>query len=240
MSPTRIIVEETDRLLRRLWPDATCDLTFTTPYELVVATVLSAQCTDARVNEVTPGVFERWPDPAALAAADQAEVSAVIRSTGFHRTKAKNLVAMAGEVTATHGGVIPSTMEELVALPGVGRKTANVVLGNAFGVPGLPVDTHVKRVSRRLGLTASEDPVVIERELGAGLDKRYWTGFSHRMIRHGRTVCHSRTAACGVCPFLPVCPAAGSAGPDTYSKAAALVRGDGVLERLDNGGTVAA
>lgn len=198
-----------DRLLGERYPDARCELDFTTPFELLVATVLSAQTTDVRVNQVTPELFGRFGDPAALAAADRAELEEIIRSTGFFRAKAAALGDLSLALVERFGGRVPARMVDLVTLPGVGRKTANVVLGNAFGVPGLPVDTHVGRVARRLGLTTQEDPVKVETELGAMIAKRDWTMFSHRLIFHGRRTCHSRRPACGACPLARVCPSYG-------------------------------
>ncbi len=212
-----------DALLAERYPDARCELDFTTPLELLVATVLSAQTTDVRVNQVTPALFARYPDAVALAEADATELEELIRPTGFFRAKARSLVGLAQALVERHDGEVPATMAELVALPGVGRKTANVVLGNAFGVPGLPVDTHVGRVARRLGLTDLEDPVKIEHALGALIPDRDWTMFSHRMIFHGRRTCHSRRAACGACPVARLCPSFGIGETDP-ELAAALVR----------------
>lgn len=197
------------RELARLYPDARCSLDFATPFQLLVATILSAQCTDVRVNLVTPALFARFPDAATLAGADLAEVEALIQSTGFFRTKAKNLVACALQLVEQHGGAVPETMEQLVQLAGVGRKTANVLLGNAFGIPGLPVDTHVTRLAGRLGLTASTDPVVIEGDLTALVPSGDWTRFGLRLIYHGRQVCQARKPACGECPLATFCPRVG-------------------------------
>ncbi len=191
--------------LRRLYPDATCELDHKTPYQLLVATILSAQCTDARVNLVTPEVFRRWPTPKALAAADAEDVEAVIRPTGFFRNKAKSLRGMARGLVEDHGGKVPRTMAEMLELPGVARKTANVVLGTAYGLPtGVVVDTHVARLSQRLGLTRQTDPKKIEQELMAQLPEEEWIDFSHRLIWHGRRVCTARKPRCAACP-LP-CP----------------------------------
>lgn len=213
-----------NRTLAAAYPDAHCELDFRDPFELAVATILSAQCTDARVNMVTPELFRRWPDAAALAGAERAELEQVIRSTGFYRAKANNLLGFARGVVEDHGGEVPGRLEDLVALPGVGRKTANVVLGNAFGVPGLTVDTHFGRLVRRLGLTEQEDPVRVERELMDIIERREWTWFSHRLIFHGRRVCHSRRAACGACLLAGDCPAFGLAGPEDPEVAATLVK----------------
>jgi endonuclease III len=198
--------------LRREYPDARCALHHEDPYQLLVATILSAQCTDERVNMVTPGLFARYPTPAELAAARPEELEERIRSTGFFRNKARSLLGMARAVTAEHGGRIPDTMAALVALPGVGRKTANVVLGNAFGLnEGVVVDTHVRRLSRRLGLTAQQDPERIEADLVRLLPREEWTDFSHLLIFHGRTVCKAPRARCGACVLADLCPSAGIA-----------------------------
>ncbi|WP_066588058.1 endonuclease III [Corynebacterium provencense] len=212
-----------NRLLAEEYPDAHCELNFTNPLELLVATVLSAQCTDRRVNQVTPALFAAYPDAAAYAGASPAALEELIRPTGFFRNKASNLIRAGAVLTERYGGEVPRTMEELVALPGVGRKTANVILGNAFGVPGFPVDTHVGRLVRRLGLTEQTDPVAVEREITAMVEKKEWTMFSHRLIFHGRRVCHSRRAACGVCVLARLCPSAGTAGPLDVADAGKLV-----------------
>lgn len=198
-------------LLCELIPAPKCALDFSTPLQLLIATVLSAQCTDKRVNMVTPELFERYPDAAALAEARLEEVEEIIHPLGFYRAKAKNLIGLAMEITERHGGEVPRTMEELTALPGVGRKTANVVLGNAFGVPGFPVDTHVIRVTGRLRWrsdwrTATPDPVKIEREITACFPPEEWTDLSHRLILFGRGVCHARKPDCGDCPLADSCP----------------------------------
>jgi endonuclease-3 len=191
--------------LEAAWPDATISLDYRNPLELFVATVLSAQCTDERVNRVTPALFERYPDAAAFAAASPGELERAIHSTGFFRQKTRMILGACREMVERHGGEVPRTMEELTALPGVGRKTANVVLGNAFGVPGITVDTHVGRVSRRLGLTARKNPVKVERDLMELVPREGWTGFSHRMIWHGRHTCKARKPACDDCPLEPLC-----------------------------------
>jgi endonuclease III len=199
--------------LQREYPDARCALHHEDPYQLLVATILSAQCTDERVNMVTPGLFARYPAPAELAAARPEELEERIRSTGFFRNKARSLLGMARAVMAEHGGRIPDTMAALVALPGVGRKTANVVLGNAFGLSeGVVVDTHVRRLSRRLGLTAQQDPERIEADLVRLLPREEWTDFSHLLIFHGRAVCKAPRARCGACVLADLCPSAGIAG----------------------------
>lgn len=215
-----------NRTLAVGYPDAHCELDFRDPYELAVATILSAQTTDVRVNMVTPALFARYPAPAALAGADIREVEEIIRSTGFYRAKANNIIGFAQGVMERHGGEVPGSLDELTALPGVGRKTANVVLGNAFGVPGLTVDTHFGRLVRRLGFTDAEDPVRVEREMMEVIQRPEWTWFSHRIIFHGRRVCHSRRAACGACFLAHDCPSYGVAGPAEPDEAAALIASD--------------
>lgn len=197
---------ETDKRLALEYPDAVCELDFRSPYELLVATILAAQCTDARVNEVTPALFERYPTAEDLAVADPEEVERLVHSTGFYRNKTKSLLGMAQAVTERFGGEIPQRMEDLVGLPGVGRKTANVIRSVALGLPGLPVDTHVARVSRRLGLTAETDPVKVEYELNAMVPARDRGEFSLRLILHGRRVCHARKPACPDCVLSDFCP----------------------------------
>ena len=198
------------RRLGKVYPQALCSLDFDSPFQLLIATILSAQCTDKRVNAVTGSLFGRWPTAAALAAASQAEVEAVIRSTGFFRAKAKNIRGCCQALMERHGGEVPRTLEELVRLPGVGRKTANVVLGSGFGLPsGVVVDTHVGRISRRLGLTRHADAVKAERDLIAAIPKSHWIAFSHRLIEHGRTVCTARRPRCEDCPLAGLCPRVG-------------------------------
>ncbi len=197
------------RRLKRAYPEARCALDHADAYQLLVATILSAQCTDARVNLVTPGFFQRWPDAAALAAARQADVEEVVRSTGFFRNKARNLVAMAQALVAGHGGEVPASMEALRVLPGVGRKTANVVLGNAFGIDeGITVDTHVTRLAGLLGLTRHTDAVKIEQDLMQLVPRADWTLASHLLIHHGRAVCIARRPRCGECVLAGLCPSA--------------------------------
>lgn len=193
-------------LLDGLYPDPRCALDFQNPLQLLVATILSAQCTDERVNQVTPALFARYPDAAALAAAERADLEEAIRSTGFFRNKAKSIQGAAQAILEHHGGQVPASLEELVKLPGVGRKTANVVLGNAFGVPGITVDTHVGRLSRRLGFTIQEDPDKVEQDLMALVPQERWTIFSHQLILHGRSLCQARKPQCGLCALLPHCP----------------------------------
>ena len=203
--------------LGTLYPDATCELDHQNAYQLLVATILSAQCTDARVNLVTPEVFRRWPRPEDLGDASQAAVEKVIKSTGFFRNKAKSLRGMAAALVQTFGGGVPRTMEEMLELPGVARKTANVVLGTAYGIAsGVVVDTHVQRLSQRLGLTREVDPRKIERDLMAVLPEEEWVGFAHRLIWHGRRMCIARKPRCGECP-LP-CPSRQEAGPGEYGR----------------------
>ena len=200
------------RALERLYPDSRCALVHRDPYQLLVATILSAQCTDVRVNMVTPALFARYPDPASLSGADTGELEALIRSTGFFRSKAKNLRAMAGELVARHEGAVPADLDALTALPGVGRKTANVVMGNAFDIAsGIVVDTHVKRLAFRLGLTLSRDPKVIERDLIAAVPRPHWVDLSHRLIEHGRKVCNARKPRCEACSLATLCPKIGVA-----------------------------
>jgi endonuclease-3 len=195
--------------LARLYPDARCSLDHESPLQLLVATILSAQCTDARVNQVTPALFARFPDAAAFASASLEEVERLIQSTGFFRNKAKNIIRCCQQIVEKHGGQVPATMEGLVELAGVGRKTANVVLGNAFVTPGLPVDTHVARLSRRLGLTKATDPERIEGELTALVPAEDWATFGLRLIYHGRQVCHARNPLCEGCTLAPMCPKLG-------------------------------
>ena len=198
------------RQLAKTYADAECALNHSSPFQLLAATILSAQCTDERVNMVTPALFAKYPTPAALAAAKQADVEKIVQSTGFFRAKATNLRGMAQALVEQFGGELPRTLEEMVALPGVGRKTANVVLGTAFGLPtGVVVDTHVKRLTRLLGLTKNLDPVKIEHDLAALLPKSEWINFSHRLIHHGRRICNARKPNCPECPLLKLCPRVG-------------------------------
>ena len=206
-SPKADRAPEIRRRLDKAYPNAHCALDFTNPYELTVATILSAQCTDKRVNMVTPTLFAKYPDPAALAAADPAAVEEIIKSTGFFRSKAKSLIGMATAVDEQHAGEIPRDMDQLVRLPGVGRKTANVVLGNAFATNvGVVVDTHVTRVSQRLALTRQTDPVKIEQDLMKLFPQEGWTMLSHLFIEHGRQVCDARKPKCEICPLSDLCP----------------------------------
>ena len=195
--------------LQRLYPDAHCELDHRSAWELLVATILSAQCTDRRVNMVTPHLFKAYPSPAALAKAKHEDVEEIIRSTGFFRSKAKSVIGMAGAITDYHGGRVPRTMAELVTLPGVGRKTANVVLGNAYGVDeGIVVDTHVARLSQRLGLTKHTDPAKIEQDLMRLFPREGWTMLPHLLITHGRRICEAKKPRCEACALADICPSA--------------------------------
>ncbi|GAB1694897.1 endonuclease III [Krasilnikovia sp. M28-CT-15] len=212
------------KVLAETHPDAHCELDFTTPLELAVATILSAQTTDVRVNEVTPVLFRRFRTAADYAAGDRPELEEILRPTGFFRAKTDSLIKLGEALTERHGGVLPRTLDELVALPGIGRKTANVILGNAFGVPGITVDTHLRRLANRFGWVAEEDPVKIEFQVADLIEKRDWTMMSHRVIFHGRRVCHARKPACGACTLAPSCPAYGT-GPTEAAAAARLLKG---------------
>ncbi|WP_019812554.1 endonuclease III [Saccharomonospora saliphila] len=212
------------RCLDATYPNAHCELNFTTPLELLVAVILSAQTTDERVNQVTPGLFARYPRAADYAGADRAELEELLRPTGFFRNKATSLMKLGAALLERHDGEVPGDLDALVKLPGVGRKTANVVLGEAFAVPGITVDTHFGRLVRRWGWTDGDDPVAVEHEIGALFPRKEWTTLSHRVIFHGRRVCHSRKPACGACPLARDCPSYG-AGPTDFDTAAALVRG---------------
>ena len=212
MTPTaiqRAHARRVFRILTRLYPNAHCALEHRTPLELLIATILSAQCTDARVNMVTPALFARYRDAKAYAAADLDELETYIQSTGFFRAKAKNIQACCRELVDKHGSNVPDTLEELVKLPGVGRKTANVVLGDCFGVPGITVDTHVGRLSRRLGLSRHTDPPKVEEDIMRLLPAKDWVMFNHRMITHGRQVCFARKPDCEHCGLARICPKIG-------------------------------
>lgn len=215
-----------NRTLQWAHPDAHCELDFKNAYELLVATVLSAQTTDVRVNSVTPALFAAYPTPEALGLARVEEVEEIIRPTGFFRAKAKNIVGLGRKLAGDFDGTVPRDLEALVSLPGVGRKTAHVVRGNAFGLPGLTIDTHVGRLARRLQLTDKDDPVAVEKDLAELIEKREWTMFSHRMIFQGRRVCHSRKAACGACVLAADCPSFGLEGPADPVEAEKLVTSD--------------
>jgi endonuclease III len=211
-----------DRILTSTFPDAHVELNFTTPLELLVATVLAAQSTDKKINEVTPTLFAKYPDAAAYAGADRAELEVMLHPTGFFRAKANALMALGQALVNTYDGEVPATLAALVTLPGVGRKTANVVLGNAFGVPGVVVDTHVNRLSHRFGWTIESDAVKIERDLSALIEKKLWTGMSNRVTWHGRRICHAKKPACGACPVAKLCPSYGL-GPTDPELAERLV-----------------
>ena len=200
--------QEIARRLAEDFPGAECELTHRNPFELLAATILSAQCTDARVNMVTPALFAKYPTPEHLANAGLSEVEEIVRSTGFYQSKARNLVGMAQGLVTRFGGEVPKDLDDLVTLPGVGRKTGNVVRSVVFKLPGLPVDTHVGRLSRRLGLTTQEDPVKVEHELGAFLPPDEWGNFSLRLILHGRRVCDAKKPKCGECSLADICPSA--------------------------------
>ena len=212
-----------NRELTGLYPDAHCELDFRTPLELLVATILSAQTTDKRVNLVTPILFAKYRTAADYAAADRAEVEQIIQSTGFFRAKTTSVIGLGQALCDRFGGEVPPRLKDLVTLPGVGRKTANVVLGNAFDIPGITVDTHFGRLARRFGWTALDDPDKVEQEVGALFPKSEWTMLSHRLIWHGRRVCHSRRPACGACGIARLCPSYGE-GPTDPVQAAKLVK----------------
>jgi endonuclease-3 len=212
-----------NRELALLYPDARTDLNFTTPLELLVATILSAQCTDKRVNLVTPVLFARYRTAADYAAADREDVEKIIQSTGFFRAKTTSILGLGQALCERFGGEVPGNLRDLVTLPGVGRKTANVVLGDAFGVPGITVDTHFGRLARRFGWTTEDDPVKVEQEVGSLIPRAEWTPLSHRLIAHGRRVCHSRRPACGACGIAPLCPSYGL-GPTDEATARKLVK----------------
>jgi endonuclease-3 len=225
--PTRLALVRRARRINRelaaLYPDAHCELDFRNPLELLVATILSAQCTDKMVNQVTPVLFARYRAAADYAAADREDIEKIILSTGFFRAKTTSLIGLGQALCDRFGGEVPRKLADLVTLPGVGRKTANVVLGNAFGVPGITVDTHFARLAKRFGWTTSDDPVQIERDAGALIPRSEWTMLSHRLIWHGRRVCHARKPACGACGIAALCPAFGE-GPTDPAVAARLVK----------------
>ena len=208
-NPVRTRARRIVRILAKEYPDARCALQHENPVQLLIATILSAQCTDVRVNLVTPGLFARFPNAKAFATADPRELEAAIQSTGFFRNKARNIQECCKQLITKHHGQVPKTMEELVDLPGIGRKTANVILGTAHDLPGITVDTHVRRLSRRMGLTTHTDPEKIERDLMRLIPQKEWTMFSHRMIFHGRQVCFARKPNCPGCALNKVCPKIG-------------------------------
>ncbi|GAA4797363.1 hypothetical protein GCM10023220_25690 [Streptomyces ziwulingensis] len=203
-----------DRELAEVYPYAHPELDFENPFQLVVATVLSAQTTDLRVNQTTPALFAKYPTPADLAAADPLEVEEILRPTGFFRAKTRSVIGLSAALAEDFGGEVPGRLEDLVKLPGVGRKTAFVVLGNAFGRPGITVDTHFQRLVRRFRWTDETDPGKIETAVGALFPKKAWTDLSHHVIWHGRRICHARKPACGACPIAPLCPAYGEGETD--------------------------
>ena len=215
-----------DRVLGETYPDAKAELDFDNPFQCLVVTVLSAQTTDKRVNLVRPILFAAYPDPASMAAADRAHLEQIVGPLGFFRAKTESLLKLSAALVERYDGQVPARLDDLVTLPGVGRKTANVVLGNAFDVPGITVDTHFGRLVRRLGWTEESDPVKVEHAIGELFPKRDWTMLSHHLIWHGRRVCHSRQPACGACPVARWCPSYGE-GPVDPDTAATLVRTEG-------------
>lgn len=214
--------------LKKYYPDAHCELNFKNPLQLAVATILSAQCTDRRVNLMTPALFRKYRTVNAFAEADRAELEALIAPTGFFRNKAASIIGMAQKIVSDFAGELPGTLEELITLPGIGRKTANVILGNAFGVPGVTVDTHFGRLARRFEWTTHTDPVKVERDIMALFPSKDWTTLSHVMVWHGRRRCHAKKPACGACPVARWCPSFGS-GPVDPIVAATLVKTEGRL-----------
>ncbi|CAB4600474.1 MAG: endonuclease III [Actinobacteria bacterium] len=213
------------KALVKTYPEADCELDFESPFQLLVATVLSAQCTDKRVNFVSHRLFKKFGTPKKLAGADIAVVEEMIHSLGFFRVKAQNIKALSQKLLQDFDGEVPSNIHDLVTLPGVGRKTANVVLGHAFGIPGITVDTHFGRLSRRFGWSKSQDPVVVERDVSVLIPEKDWTDLSQLLIWHGRRICHSRKPACGACPLARLCPSVGIGEMDRV-KALALVKSD--------------
>ncbi len=212
--------------MAKTYPNAGPELDFTSPLELLVATILSAQCTDRRVNAVTPALFAKYPDAQAYAAANQEELEELIRSTGFYRNKAATIIGMGAKLISDFDGEVPKTVEELVTLPGVGRKTAFVVMGNAFGLPGITIDTHFGRLARRFGWTTNTDPVKVEGDIEQLFPANDWTQLSHLVLWHGRRVCHARKPACGACTIAQKCPAFGE-GPTDPAEANKLVKTQG-------------
>ena len=194
------------RILRKEYPNVKCELDFKTPYQLLVATVLSAQCTDKRVNEVTPELFKKFGTPQKMFSAKQRDIERIIKSAGFFRVKAKNIKGLSKEIVNEYQGKVPNNLDDLVKLPGVGRKTANVVLGHAFGIPVITVDTHFGRLSRRFGWTRSMDPVKVEFEVQKLIPEKEWTNLSQRLIWHGRRICTARKPKCGICSLAKLCP----------------------------------
>ena len=211
------------RVLSKSYPNVRCELDFNNPFQLLVATVLSAQCTDKRVNQTTPALFKKYKSIKKMASANQKDIERLIKSTGFFRAKAKNIKGLSQKIMVDFSGEVPDKLEHLITLPGVGRKTANVVLGHAFDTPGITVDTHFGRLSRRLGWTEENDPVKVEFEVAELIPEKEWTNLSQRMIWHGRRVCHSRKPACGACSLSKLCPSFGIGEADP-SKAKLLVK----------------
>lgn len=213
------------RILTKTYPEIHCELDFQNPLQLVIATVLSAQCTDKRVNEVTPRLFKKYKNVRSYVKAPIEDIEEIIFPLGFHRVKARHIKGLATKIIEDFEGEVPATLEELITLPGVGRKTANVVLGHAFDIPGITVDTHFGRLSRRFGWSTSQDPIKVEHEVGELIPQKEWTNLSQRMIWHGRRVCHSRKPACGACTLAELCPSVGIGEMDP-EKAALLVKTD--------------
>lgn len=226
------------KILAETHPDAHCELNHEGALQLAVATILSAQTTDQRVNEVTPKVFSRYPTAADYATADRAELEDMLRPTGFFRNKTDSLIKLGQALVDRYGGEVPRRMADLDSLPGIGRKTANVILGNAFGVPGITVDTHFARLARRFGWTTETDPVKIETTVGKLIERREWTMLSHRMIFHGRRVCHARKPACGACTLARLCPSYGE-GPVDPVVASRLLKGPRAAELAEMAGVPA-
>lgn len=222
---TRAQARAVYRILRKTYPEVRCELDFENPLQLTIATVLSAQCTDKRVNLVTRALFKKYSNAKAFASADIKDLEKLVFQTGFYRAKARHIKGLATKLITEFDGQVPRTLVELITLPGVGRKTANVVLGHAFNIPGITVDTHFGRLSRRFGWTTSKDPVKVEREVGELIPQKEWTNLSQRMIWHGRRICHSRKPACGACPIAKICPSVGIGEMDK-KKAKLLVKSD--------------
>ena len=197
------------RILCKSYPNVRCELNYKTPFQLLVATVLSAQCTDKRVNQTTLALFKKYPNPKKMAEAEIKDIQRLVKSTGFYLAKAKNIKLLSSKIITEFDGKVPNKLEELIQLPGIGRKTANVVLGNAFGIPGLTVDTHFGRLSRRFGWSTATDPVKVENDVAKLIPEKEWTLLSHKLIWHGRRICHSRKPECGICPLAKLCPSAG-------------------------------
>ena len=224
-SETRKEARAVYRILSKTYPEIRCELDFKNPLELIVATVLSAQCTDKRVNTITPALFKKYKTAKAYAGADIHQLEELVFQTGFYRAKARHIKGIGIKLLEEFNGEVPSTLEELITLPGVGRKTANVVLGHAFDIPGITVDTHFGRLSRRFGWTKEMDPIKVERIVGELIPQKEWTNLSQRMIWHGRRICHSRKPACGACPVAKMCPSVGIGEMDV-AKAKLLVKTD--------------